>query len=133
MKLLLDTHVLMWTAWLGEPEPSRSISPELLGLICDEANEIFFSPINVWEIAIKSSLGRAAFMMDVHVFRKGLLEARYTEVPITAEHAAAVAQLPPIHKDPFDRMLIAQAMVEGMTLVTNDRMIAKYPGPIRGM
>ncbi len=127
MKLLLDTHVLLWAA--GEPE---RLSPATRTLIDAVEHELVFSPASVWEIAIKRGLGRADFAVDPRLLRRGLLDNGYTELPITSEHALAVDALPPIHRDPFDRILVAQATVEGMVLVTSDPAVLRYPGPIRG-
>jgi PIN domain nuclease of toxin-antitoxin system len=95
-------------------------------------HELVFSAASVWEIAIKRSLGRADFVVDPRLLRRGLLDNGYTELPITSEHALAVDTLPPIHRDPFDRILVAQATVAGMLLVTVDPAVLRYPGPIRG-
>ncbi|TCJ15979.1 type II toxin-antitoxin system VapC family toxin [Parasulfuritortus cantonensis] len=126
MKLLLDTHLLLWAAGL----PDR-LSVEARTLLEATENELFFSAASLWEIAIKRGLGRADFQVDVRLLRRGLLENGYRELAITSEHALAVDGLPSLHKDPFDRMLVAQAMVEGVTLVTADALVAQYPGPVR--
>ena len=126
MKLLLDTHLLLWAA--GEPGrlPARARA-----LIKDSANELIFSAASLWEIAIKRRLGRDDFRVDPRLLRRGLLDNSYCELPITSEHAVAIDSLPPIHKDPFDRILVAQATVEGLTLLTVDPVVAQYRGPIR--
>ncbi|HJP68511.1 MAG TPA: type II toxin-antitoxin system VapC family toxin [Sphingomicrobium sp.] len=126
MKLLLDTHLLLWTA----AEPAK-IPKKARSLILENDNELFFSAASIWEIAIKSRLGRADFDIDAHVLRRGLTDNGYLELAINAEHALAVLALPPLHKDPFDRMLVAQATVEGFVLLTTDEQVAAYPGPIR--
>jgi PIN domain nuclease of toxin-antitoxin system len=126
MRLLLDTHILLW----GAIEPER-LSPGARSLIENPDNEISFSALSLWEIAIKAGRGRAKFRVDAGVLRRGLFENGYAELALTGAHAAASASLPPIHKDPFDRMLVAQAMIEGLTLVTDDPTVARYPGPIR--
>ena len=90
-----------------------------------------FSAASIWEVAIKNGLGRADFSVDPRVLRRGLLEHGYVELPVTGAHAAAVDVLPDIHRDPFDRLLIAQAHAEGLTLLTADRVIGRYPGPIQ--
>ena len=126
MRLLLDTHVLLW----GAVEPER-LSDEATSLIESADNEMVFSALSLWEIAIKTGRGRADFRIDVSSFRRNLLDNGYAELAVTGAHAAELAHLPPIHKDPFDRMLVAQAAVEGFTLLTSDKTIAKYPGPIR--
>ncbi len=125
MKLLLDTHLLLWAAGTPEQLPAAALT-----LIEDQENELMFSAANLWEIAIKRSLGRDDFHVDARVLRRSLLDNGYSELPITSEHAVAIDTLPQIHKDPFDRILVAQAMVEGITLLTADSVVAKYPGPI---
>ena len=126
MKLLLDTHVLLWAA--GDPQ---RLSVETRKLLDDSDTELFFSAASLWEITIKSGLGRADFSVNARLLRRGLLDNGYSELPIASEHAVAIDALPDIHKDPFDRILIAQAMVEGITLLTADEIVAQYSGPIR--
>jgi PIN domain nuclease of toxin-antitoxin system len=94
-------------------------------------NQLMFSAASLWEIAIKSGLGRADFRADARLLRRGLLDNGYAELAITGEHAVAIANLPPIHKDPFDRVLVAQSAVEGILLLTADPVVAQYPGPVR--
>ena len=79
----------------------------------------------------KSGLGRDDFQVDARLLRRGLLDNGYLELPITSEHAVAIDGLPPIHKDPFDRLLVAQSMVEGITLLTSDPLVAQYPAPVQ--
>ncbi len=132
MKLLLDTYLLLWAAGSDLPvAANNSISDQAAALIDDVANELLFSPASIWEVAIKHGLGRADFRADPHLLRRGLLDNGYGELPITSEHTAAVINLPSIHKDPFDRLLVAQAIVEGVTLLTSDERMADYQGPIR--
>jgi PIN domain nuclease of toxin-antitoxin system len=100
-------------------------------LLEDPANELLFSAASLWEIAIKRRLGRSDFQVDARVLRRGLLDNGYQELAITAEHAVSIDSLPPIHKDPFDRILVAQATVKGIILLTVDALVAKYPGPVR--
>lgn len=126
MKLLLDTHLLLWAA----SEPKR-IPKSARILIEDPENEVMFSAASLWEITIKRGLGRQDLRVDPRVLRRALLDNGYSELPITSEHVIHIEQLPPKHKDPFDRVLIAQAVVEGITLLTNDQKLAAYPGPIR--
>ncbi len=126
MKLLLDTHLLLWVA--GEPE---RLSADARALIGNAENELFFSAASLWEIAIKSGLGRDDFQADARLLRRGLLDNGYNELPIVSEHAVAIDSLPLIHKDPFDRILVAQAMDEGITLLTSDALVAQYPGPVK--
>jgi len=128
MKLLLDTHVLLWAA--GAPRFLPRAARELLE---DDANELLFSAASLWEVAIKQTLGREDFRADSRLLRRGLVDNGYTELPVTGAHAAALDLLPPLHKDPFDRMLIAQALVEGITLLTADANLARYPGPIQAI
>lgn len=90
-----------------------------------------FSAASLWGIAFKRGLGRDDFQVDARVLRRGLLDNGYGELPVTSEHAVAIDALPPLHKDPFDRILVAQAQVEGITLVTADDLVAQYSGPIR--
>lgn len=126
MKLLLDTHLLLWAA--GTPE---RLPIEAARLIEDEANTLLFSAASLWEVAIKSGLGRDDFRVDARLLRRGLLDNGYEELPILSAHAVMVDALPEIHKDPFDRMLVAQAQHEGITLLTSDAIVARYPGPVR--
>lgn len=125
MTLLLDTQMLVWIAREPERLPSAART-----LIEDVNNPIFFSVASIWEIAIKHALGRADFNLDPHRLRVNLQAQDFTELPIAGEHAAAVTDLPSIPKDPFDRLLVAQAVVEGLTLLTTDAQLACYPGPI---
>jgi PIN domain nuclease of toxin-antitoxin system len=126
VKLLLDTHLLLWAA--GRPDQLPAAAHVLLD---DPGNELLFSPVSLWEIAIKRGLGRDDFQVDPRLLRRGLLDNGYDELAITSEHAIAVDLLPPIHKDPFDRILIAQSTVEGITLLTADPLVARYPGSVR--
>ena len=126
MNLLLDTHVLLWAA--GEPD---RLPAEARSFIEDPASELVYSAVSLWEVAIKKGLGRADFRVDPRVLRRGLLEHNYTELVVTGAHAVAVDTLPPIHKDPFDRLLVAQAQIEGMMLLTVDEVVGRYPGPIQ--
>lgn len=93
--------------------------------------ELVVSAASLWEVAIKSGLGREDFRVDPRLLRRGLLENGYDELPVNGAHATAVDLLPPIHRDPFDRILVAQAQIEGITLLTTDEIVARYPGPIR--
>lgn len=126
MKLLLDTHLLLWVA-----QGSDRLSPAARHLLADAGNHLLFSVASLWEIAIKRALGRDDFEADPRLLRRGLLDNGYGELPIVGEHAIATLSLPPLHKDPFDRLLVAQAMVEGITLVTADAQVADYPGSVR--
>ena len=126
MKLLLDTHLLLWAA--GEP---KRLSKQARTLIDNPENELLFSAASLWEVAIKRGLGREDFKVDARLLRRGLLDNGYSELPIISDHVVATESLPPIHKDPFDRVLVAQATVEGVTLLTIDSLVAQYPGPIK--
>ena len=126
MKLLLDTHLLLWAA--GEPD---QLPLSAMTEIENPDNDLVFSAASLWEVAIKRGLGRADFTVDPRLLRRGLLDNGYHELAITSEHAVAVDGLPPIHKDPFDRILIAQSIVEGITLLTVDDLVARYPAPVR--
>jgi PIN domain nuclease of toxin-antitoxin system len=126
MKLLLDTHLLLWAA--GEP---RRLSRQARTLIENPDNELLFSAASLWEVAIKRGLGREDFKVDARLLRRGLLDNGYGELPIISDHVVAIHSLPPIHKDPFDRILVAQATIEGVTLLTIDALVSQYPGPIR--
>ncbi len=126
MRLLLDTHLLLWAA----ATPER-LSREAADLIEDPDNIPIFSAASIWEITIKRSIGRADFSVDPGLLRRGLVENGYDELPVTSTHAMAVGHLPPIHKDPFDRLLVAQAESEGLLLLTGDERVASYPGPIQ--
>jgi PIN domain nuclease of toxin-antitoxin system len=126
MKFLLDTHILLWAA--GHPE---RLSERVRSLIKNPENELLFSAASLWEIVIKHRLGRYDFRVDARVLRRGLLDNGYNELPVVSDHVVAVESLPAIHKDPFDRILVAQATVEGITLLSADPWVAKYPGPIQ--
>ena len=95
--------------------------------------DLIVSVASLWEVAVKNGLGRTDFVVDPRLLRRGLLENGYIELEVTGAHATAVDLLPPIHKDPFDRILVAQAQIEGFTLLTTDAMVARYPGPIRAV
>jgi len=126
VKLLLDTQLLLWAA--GQPE---RLPVGARTVIDDARNQLMFSATSLLEVAIKSGLGRADFRADARLLRRGLLDNGYDELAITSEHAVAIANLPPIHKDPFDRLLVAQSSVEGILLLTADPIVAQYPGPVR--
>jgi PIN domain nuclease of toxin-antitoxin system len=126
VKLLLDTQLLLWAA--GQPERLSARAKRQLN---NPENELLFSAASLWEIAIKTGLGRDDFSVEPRVLRRALLDNGYVELPITSEHAVNVDALPPLHKDPFDRLLLAQALVEGITLLTADAQLARYRGPVR--
>ena len=126
MKLLLDTQILLWAA--GQPERLSAAARRQLN---SPKNELLFSAASLWEIAIKSSLGRDDFRVEPRLLRRGLLDNGYAELPVTSEHAVNIDSLPDLHKDPFDRILLAQALTEGITLLTADAQLARYRGPVR--
>lgn len=126
MIFLIDTHLLLWG--LGEPERLPSAARNLFD---DADHEFWFSAASIWEIAIKRARGRPDFEADPRRARNALLANGCIELVISSEHAAAISDLPPIHKDPFDRLLIAQARCEGVALATSDEVVARYPGNIR--
>ncbi len=131
VKLLFDTHLLLWTCMADRLSLHRQICAESIALMDDAENELFYSAVNVWEVAIKHSQGRADFQVDPHLFRRELLDYGYAELVITGQHGAQAGALPKLHKDPFDRLLVAQAMVEGITLLTVDGTLARYGGVVR--
>ncbi len=126
MKILLDTHLLLWAA--GQPDLLPAAARRWID---NPANELLFSPASIWEVAIKRGLGRSDFQADPRLLRRGLLDNGYSELPILSDHVVAIDSLPPIHKDPFDRLLVAQATAEGIMLLTADSVVAQYPGPVR--
>jgi PIN domain nuclease of toxin-antitoxin system len=126
VKLLLDTQLLLCAA--GQPE---KLSAEARALLEAPDNELLFSVASVWEITIKKGLGREDFRVEPRVLRRGLLDNGYVELPITSQHAVGVDGLPALHRDPFDRLLVAQAQSEGIMLITTDPQVAEYPGPVR--
>jgi PIN domain nuclease of toxin-antitoxin system len=126
VRLLLDTHLLIWVA-----EGSARLPASVRTAIEDPDHTPVFSIASLWEIAIKRSLGRPDFRIDSRILYRGLIENGYEELPVLGKHAVAVEGLPLIHKDPFDRLLVTQATVEGIALLTSDALFARYPGPIR--
>lgn len=126
MNLLLDTHLLLWAAYA--PERLSTAARNLMG---DPDNRLLFSPVNIWEVVIKRALGRPDFQNDPRQLRRGLTGNGYRELAVTSDHSLAVDILPPLHKDPFDRLLVAQALAEGIALITADSLLTNYPGDIR--
>ena len=126
MRLLLDTHVLLWAVGM-----SGRLSTATRQMLETPDNEVYYSAANLWEIAIKSRLRRTDFRVDPEQLLAALPAMDFTELPITARHAAAVARLPPLHRDPFDRLLIAQSQVEPMILLTNDELLVQYGASVR--
>ena len=124
-RFLVDTHLLLWAALFPERLPKKA---DLL--MNDPHNTLYFSAASIWEISIKLSRPRNDLEIDVRRWRTGLLDNGYLELPVTSLHGMAVTDLPLIHKDPFDRLLLAQAMREDLTLLTVDEKLAAYPGPV---
>ncbi len=118
MRLLLDTHVLLWA--LGS---EQALSSQTRATIEDPGSAVFVSPVSPWEIEIKRAAGRLV-VRDDYVAK--IEESGFAQLPISIDHAVAAAGLPPHHRDPFDRMLVAQARLEQLTIVTRDRHIARY-------
>ncbi len=125
MKLLLDTHMLIWAGLAKNSLPRKAGA-----IISDLSNDVYFSSASMWEITIKNALKRRDFQIDARLMQQRLIGAGYREIAITSAHAFAVGNLPSIHKDPFDRILVAQAVAEGVTLLTSDATLAEYPAPI---
>ena len=121
MKLLLDTHILLWSA--GQPE---KLSAEATSLLLDSSNSLYFSAASIWEIVIIRGLGRDDFKVNPVRLIKQLVINGYEEVSVSSDHTLAVDTLPVLHKDPFDRILIAQARTEGMLLMTVDEQVSRY-------
>ena len=128
MKLLLDTHLIVWA--MGSPE---RLPVGLASMLEDPGNTPFFSVASLWELVIKQGLGRPDFNLHPPLLRRTLLDNGWLELPIEAAHTLAVAALPGLHRDPFDRLLLAQAISEGLLLITADQQLAAYPGPVRWM
>jgi PIN domain nuclease of toxin-antitoxin system len=121
VNLLLDTHTLLW--WLGDPP---TLSTRAREAIADPENTVFLSAVVIWEIRIKEAIGKLRLPDE---FEAILSQQPFVALPVTVEHAHTLKRLPPIHRDPFDRMLVAQALCERLTLVTRDTSIADYPVP----
>ena len=126
MSYLLDTHLLIWIA-KSDPKLPTAVAE----IIDEPANTLYFSTVAIWEIAIKRGLDRPDFRADPSALRAGLLQSGYVELPIESRHVLALTALPPHHRDPFDRLLVAQAVTEGMTLLTHDARVARYSDAIR--
>lgn len=125
MNILLDTHYLLWAA-----ARDQLMSKAADSLINDPANTLWFSVASLWEVAIKRSMDRPDFRTDPGTLRAGLLSSGYLELAVESRHILGLATLPPHHRDPFDRLLVAQAAAEGMRLLTADRRLADYGGPV---
>ncbi|MEI6830058.1 MAG: type II toxin-antitoxin system VapC family toxin [Synechococcaceae cyanobacterium ELA445] len=119
--LLLDTQLLLW--WAIEP---NRLPATIRSLVADPLQPLVLSVVSLWEVAIKSSLGRVDFQVEAAALRLGLLGQGFRELPVRAEHVLAVQHLPWIHRDPFDRLLVVQAQVEGFRFLSADRTLAAY-------
>lgn len=126
MNFLLDTHILIWAAI-----SPHKISPELASLLSDPSNHLYFSSASIWEISIKESLGKRDFHVSSNKLHDGLVENGYNEIKVSALHAMGVIKLPFIHRDPFDRILVATAIWENMPLLTNDSTLSPYHSLVR--
>ena len=123
MKILLDTHILLWAA-------ANTLPPLASKHVLNDSNDLFFSPASIWEVVIKQGLNRNDFAADPHLLYSALVDNGFEELHITSEHTLLTGTLPMIHKDPFDRILIAQSIAEGISLLTSDDIIANYPAPV---
>ena len=123
MKILLDTHILLWAA-------ANTLPTSAAKYILDESNDLFFSTASIWEVVIKHGLKRDDFSVDPHLFYSALVDNGYEEFYISSEHTLLTGTLPAIHKDPFDRIMIAQSISEGVSLLTFDDVLAGYPAPV---
>lgn len=126
MRLLLDTHLWVWLA----TNPAR-LSADARAIFTDHGNALVYSVVSIWEVAIKAALKRPDFTADPALLLDYLRRGPFEELDLIAEHTLPITVLPPVHKDPFDRILIAQAMSEQIQLVTADRKLPAYPGLIR--
>ena len=121
MRVLLDTQLLLWAV-----AKSRRLPKQARRILESRANEVYFSAASIWEIVIKLALRRRDFEVDLDRLRPALTEMDFQELPVTAAHAAGIASLAPIHKDPFDRILVAQSISETLRFMTTDAALARY-------
>ena len=128
MKILVDTHLIHWAAATPKKLPKGALT-----LLRNPDHQLWFSAASLWEVAIKGGLGRPDFQVDTSLLRRGLVDNGWIELPVTGAHAVAVGSLPWIHRDPFDRMLVAQARAEGVMLITVDEQVAAYGSPVRAV
>ena len=119
MRLLLDTHILLW--WLSD---DRKLAKNARDIIANSSNDVLVSSASVWEIAIKAALGRIEIELDD--LEDAIMRNGFRPLPIGFRHAVTVGRLPAVHRDPFDRMLVAQASVEELRLVSHDRVFERY-------
>ena len=126
MKVLIDTHVLIW--WDSDPDRLSAKAREVL---CGQQSVVHVSVVSLWELQIKAALGKVALSLPLRDLVREQQERNGVElVGVRAEHVFAVGSLPAHHKDPFDRMLVAQALIEGFTIVSCDPMVARYAVPV---
>jgi PIN domain nuclease of toxin-antitoxin system len=123
VRLLLDTHVLVWCL-----SGDRRLPPATAELIRNPATDVYFSAVSIWEVAIKSALGK--MRADANVMLKYLVDEGFKELPVMARHTVATVTLPMHHRDPFDRLLVAQSRLESLRLLTNDKIMALYGEPV---
>jgi PIN domain nuclease of toxin-antitoxin system len=126
MNFLVDTHLLIWASTDSDKLPQEA--RELMG---DTSNSLWFSAVSIWEVAIKRALQRTNFRVDPGPLRAGLYQMGYDELPIESRNVLLLSGMPLLHADPFDRLLLAQTISEGLILLTSDRDLARYEGPIR--
>ena len=126
MRLLLDTHILLWAVGMSARLPAV-----MRQALENPKNEVYYSAVNLWEIAIKNGLNRPDFQINPDQLLAILPEMDFAELPITARHATAVARLPTLHRDPFDRLLVAQSQTEPMILLTDDELLGQYGGNVQ--
>jgi len=123
VRLLLDTHVLVWCL-----SGDRKLPPATADLIRNPETEVYFSAASIWEVAIKSALGK--MRADASAMLKNLVDEGFRELPVMARHTVATVTLPMHHRDPFDRLLVAQSRLESLRLLTDDRIMALYGEPV---
>ncbi len=123
MRLLLDTHVLVWCL-----SGDRKLPPATAELIRNPATDVYFSAVSIWEVAIKSALGK--MRADANAMLKNLVDEGFKELPVMARHTVATVTLPMHHRDPFDRLLVAQSRLESLRLLTDDKIVALYGEPV---
>ena len=126
MRILLDTHILLWAV-----AQSSQLGTEARTLLEDTDNLLYCSTASLWEITIKSGLRRADFEVALPALRQALTQMDIEELPVLGNHTEQLLKLPPLHKDPFDRMLVAQSMAEPLVLLTNDSLLAQYWDGVR--
>ena len=128
MRYLVDTHVLLW-----QSDDSPMLTTGARATLADARNQLFFSVASLWELVIKSAKGGDSFRVDVAELRAGLMTFGYEELTVTADHVLEVGRLDRLHSDPFDRLLLAQARVEAMSLLTADRALLAYGAPTQSL